>query len=65
MSVSRQLRKAITNYGTVYAVSRDSGVAYSVLCRFAHGKRDLYLATADKLVEFFGLELTPKKDQKG
>ena len=58
MAVSDQLREAIKGYGTVYAVARDSGVDQAVLGRFMRGERSLYLETADRLCEFFGMRLT-------
>lgn len=58
MSLSRQLREAIQGYGSVYAVARDSGVPQAVLQRFVTDQRDMYLKTADRLSEFFGMRLT-------
>jgi DNA-binding phage protein len=58
MSLSDQLRKAIRDYGSVYAVARDSGVSQSVLQRFVTEERDLYLKTADRLIEFFGMRIS-------
>jgi hypothetical protein len=45
-------------------VSRDSGVSYAVLQRFMADKRDIYLATADTLCEFFSMHLTQPKVKK-
>jgi len=64
MAVSEQLREAIQNYGSVYAVARDSGVSQSALQRFVTEERDLYLATADRLCEFFGMHLTRPKSTR-
>lgn len=58
MSLTDQLRKAIRDYGSVYAVTRDSGVSQSVLQRFVTEERDLYLTTVDRLVEFFGMRIS-------
>lgn len=58
MPISQQLREAIRAYGSEYAVARDSGVPQAVVNRFASGQRDLKLATADRLAEFFGMKLT-------
>ena len=58
MMISDQLRRAIRNYGSVYAVARDSGVSQSALHRFVTEERDLHLSTADRLCEFFGMRLT-------
>ncbi|MGO8751571.1 MAG: helix-turn-helix domain-containing protein [Thermoguttaceae bacterium] len=65
MSLSDELREAIRAYdGTVYAISKATGVCHPVIGRFLRGERDLYLATADKLAEFFGLGLLPKTIEK-
>ena len=58
MSLSEQLREAMGKYGSVYAVARDSGIGQPVLNRFYRGERDLYLRTADKLADFFGMHFT-------
>ncbi len=58
MTISQQLRDAIRNYGSVYAVARDSGVSQSALNRFATGERGLQLETADRLASFLGMRLT-------
>ena len=60
-SVSDQLREAIQRYGTVYALSRDSGISQPVIGRFLHGQRGLKLATVDRLCEFFEMHLTRPK----
>jgi hypothetical protein len=59
MALSDQLKRAMAEYGTVYAVARDSGVEQTVLNRFAHGERGMRLFTAERLAEFFGMKLTP------
>jgi hypothetical protein len=64
MSLSDQLREAIRNYGSVYAVARDSGVSQPVLQRFVTDQRDMYLKTADRLAEFFEMKLTRPKRTK-
>ncbi len=61
MSITEQLQEAIRNYGSVYAVARDSGVTQPSLQRFMADERDLYLATVDRLCEFFGMRLTRPK----
>ncbi len=58
--LSDQLRKAIEGVrGTLFALAIDSGISYPVLFRFVSGERDLRLATAEKLAEYLGMELTP------
>ena len=64
MSLSKQLRAAIKAYGSTNAVACDSGVSQSALQRFVTEERDLYLATADRLAEFFGMRLTRPKRRK-
>ncbi len=52
-----QLRKAIRKSGNAIAV--EAGVPQPVLHRFVSGERDLTLATAQKLADYFGFELLP------
>ncbi len=59
-----QLREAIRSYGSVYAVARDSGVSQSALQRFVTEERDIYLETADRLADFFDLELKPRTQRR-
>ncbi len=65
MTLSDTLRAAIHDAmarGTTrYAISRDSGVDHSGLSRFLAEGRDLRASTIDRLAEFLGLELAPKK----
>lgn len=52
------LRQAIKDSGSSIAeLARGSGIAQPVLHRFASGERDLTLRTADKLANYFGLQL--------
>ena len=46
---------------SLYAIGKESGVAYPVLHRFLAGERDIRLWTLDKLAPVLGLELTQKK----
>jgi hypothetical protein len=60
-TMAETLRTAITESGeTVAAVSRGAGIAQPVLHRFATGKRDFTLRTADRLLQYFDLELRPR-----
>ena len=62
MSLTAQLRSAIKTSGaTLYRVAKDSGVPYAVVHRFATGQRQVKLAAADKLAEYFGMRLTKPK----
>ena len=67
MTLQEQFRQAIEDSGlTLYRIAKDSGVAYPVLYRFASGERDLTLATASKLADYFGMRLTcPRRPKKG
>ena len=71
MALSDQLREAMSDYGSIYAVARDSGICQPVLNRFYRGDRDLHLKTADKLADFFGMKLTrpttktPRSNRRG
>jgi len=54
---------------SIFALSRSSGVPYSVLYRFLKGdkegrKRSLTLENVDKLAEALGLELRPKRETR-
>lgn len=63
-TLAETLRAAIAESGdTVTGVARGAGIPQPVLRRFAAGKRDLTLRTADKLLHFFGLELRPRANR--
>jgi plasmid maintenance system antidote protein VapI len=52
------LKAAIAASGeTVAVISRGAGIAQPVLHRFVKGERDLTLRTAEKLANYFHLEL--------
>lgn len=55
------LRRKILECETVAMVAKATGVAQPVLHRFVHGERDLTLRTAAKLLEYFDLELRPRR----
>jgi plasmid maintenance system antidote protein VapI len=56
------LKKAIAESGTGYnALSMATGVQKASLIRFVRGDSSLRLDLADKLAEYFGLELTAKR----
>ncbi len=59
MTLTAQLRKAIRDSGlSLYRIAKDSGVPYAVLQRFANADRQIKMAAADKLAEYFGMRLT-------
>ncbi|MDA1054860.1 MAG: helix-turn-helix transcriptional regulator [Planctomycetota bacterium] len=61
-TIADQLRQAIEDSGeSVYAIAKAAGIAQPVLHRFSTGERDLTLTTADRLLEYFGLELTSRR----
>ncbi len=62
LTIADALRQAIDESGlSIYAIAKAAGIAQPVLHRFYAGERDLTLTTADKLIEYFGLELKPKR----
>lgn len=61
MNISEAIRKHIETSGiSRYQIAQGSGVSQSVLARFVAGETTLSLANAEKLAEFFDLELKPK-----
>jgi len=63
---SESLRQAIDRSGlTMYRIAKDAGLDFSTLSRFCHGERDLKLESADKLAEYFNLEVTPAGRNRG
>lgn len=63
---SDALRRAIDESGlTMYRIAKDAGLDFSTLSRFCHGERGLRLESADKLAEYFNLEVRqPKKSKR-
>ena len=58
------LREHIRSCGkSRYRISKDTGVEEAALCRMMQGG-GCYSDTADKLCEYFGLELVQKKRKK-
>ena len=49
---------------TRYAISKQTGIAESVLSRFVVGGRGLAMHNLDRLVEVLELELVTKRSQK-
>ena len=61
-TMAEVLRKAVREPGlSVNAVAKAAGIAQPVLHRFVTGERDLTLDTAQKLADYFGLELRTRK----
>ena len=60
--MAETLKTAIGQSGeTVAAISRAAGIAQPVLHRFVKGERDVILTTAQRLADYFGLELRPRE----
>ena len=58
LQFSEQLRAGIERSDkTRYRISKETGVAESVLCRFIHSKVGLSMESVDKLCECLGLRL--------
>jgi len=67
MSVSETLRAAVKTALrsglTRYVVSKGAGVDHTNLTRFLQEHRDIRLSTVDRLADFVGLELGPKRGE--
>lgn len=65
LTLAERLRAEIMASGLpVGAIAREAGIAQPVLHRFVAGERDLTLRTADKLVDYFGLELHTRRTNR-
>jgi predicted transcriptional regulator len=61
-----QLREAIRDSGmTRYAISVQTGIAQSTLCKFLKAERGMSLDSVDRLMECLGLEIRPRQKRKG
>ena len=64
-NIETRLRRAIERAPiTRYRLSKISGVAEGVLCRFVKGQRTITLTTAAKLADALGLELFEKENRE-
>jgi transcriptional regulator with XRE-family HTH domain len=60
--ITDRLRRTISDSGLpLLRLSKETGVARASLIRFVRGDSSLRLDVADKLAEYFGLELSRKK----
>ncbi len=60
-TIAETLRTAIADSGeNLAAIGRAAGIPQPVLWRFVAGERDLTLRTADKLLDYFDLEIRPR-----
>jgi hypothetical protein len=60
-TLADQLRAVVRASGPVSTTARKSGVPQPVLHRFVAGERDLTLRSAEKLLDYFGLEVRPRQ----
>lgn len=60
IEISQALVEAIQEYGSVYSLSKASGVSEGVISRFVRGERSITFETGEKLCKVLGLSL--KKD---
>ena len=67
MTVSDQLKATIkARDATLYRIAKDSDVDWGTLQRFLDGTRpDIRVSTVNKLCECLGLELRPRKKERG
>lgn len=60
MGIKKQLRQAIINSGLSHnQLWKESGVRQQVISRFVSGERGLTLSSAERLCNYFQLELAP------
>jgi hypothetical protein len=60
-SLSAALKKAMKKSPkTSYQIAKDAGVSQIMVSRFLSGKRDIRLATADRLAHVLGLKLVAR-----
>ena len=65
LPISDVLRKAIVDSGkTFLALERETGVIRQSLMPFARGESGINIEAADKLAQYFGLELRPAAKPK-
>ena len=63
LTMTEVLRQAIVDSEiTMLRLSNETGVVRASLLRFVRGDQSLRLDMADKLAEYFGLELTKRDD---
>jgi len=63
--VSEQLRRAVrTAEKTRYRISKETGIAQSILCRFVNEGAGMSLESIDRLCECLGLRLTGPAEAK-
>jgi transcriptional regulator with XRE-family HTH domain len=61
-TLADQLRQAMIDSGkTQYRIAKDTGISQPLVTRFINGNCGVSLETADKLLEYLGLELSECK----
>ena len=61
-TLADQIRQAmIDSAKTQYRIAKDTGISQPLITRFVNGDRGISLETADKLIEYLGLELKPTR----
>ena len=61
-TMTEVLRRAIDESGLpTLTIANEAGIARASLIRFIRGEQSLRLDIADKLADYFDLELTPRK----
>jgi transcriptional regulator with XRE-family HTH domain len=61
-SMSNLLKKVIADSGMAYlAIEQATGVERASIMRFVQGKQSLRLDKADRLADFFGIEIRYKR----
>ena len=45
---------------TLYRIWKDTGIDYSTIHAFYHGRRDVRMITLNRLADYLGLELVPR-----
>ena len=61
-TMTEVLHRAIDESGLpTLTIATEAGIARASLIRFIRGEQSLRLDVADKLADYFGLELTPRK----
>jgi predicted transcriptional regulator len=64
-SISGRLREAIQRSGkSRYQIAQATGISQAALSRFISAERGLALDSADKLADYFALELVSAKRQR-
>jgi transcriptional regulator with XRE-family HTH domain len=62
LSISKVLRRAIAESGLSFKkLEQETGVLRQSLMKFARGEQSLRLDMAEKLADYFGLELVQRK----